>query len=605
MTSNLVATAEFILPGVDNHPYLPSFQLEPERWYLCSCGTLNCVGNCGRPVAETNCLNCGVALGQNHNVRAGVRLATAQDFLPPHGFHVSRAPPLLATFFVRNCSPVVTRFALLLNALALMNAALNPRTTPQEISQFLLTLPLTERKPDEDRRSFIQLLSNHIEVHLDLLCQLLVTTRHLSKTDKFRIGHMLLHQLLDSTEGSFIINRADYASESQAREEFENGLARLLLQQTNLGVELDNITGLSSALFRQSLLKNETSYWAYARRVFADRQSVQLDLARNGRLRLNFPFLNFLLDDDNGMRKLNALQYLGEALRFVALVRTVLLGEITLEEANRMSIAQGLEKITEIVSQKTIILDRGRPVASRDHVMHLFKGFKQLWDGFSQLENAEKKTFLDYFECQQVNVNVRPKTVLDPTAPLILICAGSELPETTFSCQLLRHAVEAASSIALTNFIRPLCRTVCGTTGSGRVRISCNSAAALADFDESLYAHVSTEKVDRFICDHVIDRFTLQLAESFAMTAVLGSAGSTIAEDLYLEVIPEFVFKDDVDSSKYLVVLERRSIVWQPSAIPPQMQELIIADLVMILLQFCSFLLLKFIFCITRRKIAV
>jgi hypothetical protein len=89
------------------------------------------------------------------------------------------------------------------------------------------------------------------------------------------------------------------------------------------------------------------------------------------------------------------------------------------------------------------------------------------------------------------------------------------------------------------------------------------------------------------------------------MTAVLGSAGSTIAEDLYLEVIPEFVFKDDVDSSKYLVVLERRSIVWQPSAIPPQMQELIIADLVMILLQFCSFLLLKFIFCITRRKIAV
>jgi hypothetical protein len=164
---------------------------------------------------------------------------------------------------------------------------------------------------------------------------------------------------------------------------------------------------------------------------------------------------------------------------------------------------------------------------------------------------------------------------LDETAPVILICAGSELPETTFSCQLLSHAVEAASSIALTDFIQPLCRA-----GSGRVRISCSSAAALADFDESLYAHVPTEEVDRFIRDHVIDRLTLQLAESFAVAAVLGSAGSTIAEDLALDVIPEFVFKDDMESGNYLVVLERRSIVWQPSSIPPQLQELILADLV-------------------------
>ena len=140
--------------------------------------------------------------------------------------------------------------------------------------------------------------------------------------------------------------------------------------------------------------------------------------------------------------------------------------------------------------------------------MNLFDGFKQLWARFSQLQNAEKKTFLDYFECQQVDANVRPKTVLEKTAPLILILAGSELPETTFSCQLLRHAVEAASSIALTGFIQPLCRV-----DSGRVRLSCSSAAALTDFDESLYAHVKTEEVDQFIRNHVIDRTTLQLAE--------------------------------------------------------------------------------------------
>jgi hypothetical protein len=139
----------------------------------------------------------------------------------------------------------------------------------------------------------------------------------------------------------------------------------------------------------------------------------------------------------------------------------------------------------------------------------------------------------------------------------------------------LNHAVEAASSIALTNFIQPHCRK-----DSGRVRLSCSCAEALADFDDSLYAHVSTEEVDRFIRDHVIDSATLPLAESFAMSAILGSAGSTIAEELSLDVIPEFQFKDDRESGNFLATLERRSLAWQPSSIPHRIQELILADLV-------------------------
>uniref|UniRef100_A0A0P4YE06 AAA+ ATPase domain-containing protein n=2 Tax=Daphnia magna TaxID=35525 RepID=A0A0P4YE06_9CRUS len=579
MATNLVATSQYLLPGIDNHPYLPSFTLEAMRWFVCNCGTLNCVGNCGHPTPESICVNCHVALSQAYpNPRAGVRRATARDFQPPTGIHVTRAATRTPTFAARNCSPVVTRFALLLNSLALMNAALNPRTEQHAIAHLLLTLPLAERQRVENRQSLIQLLSNHIIVHLDLLCQLLVASRpQLTMTDKFRIGHLLLHKLHASQDRSFLTRAADFANGTQARETFENGLTRLLAQQVNLAEELDQIAGQSdvaSKAFRQSFLHNETSHWAYARRVFADRQTLQLELARNGQLRKTLPFLNLLLDDENWMRKLNALQYLGEALRFVALVRTVLAGEITLEEANRMTIAQGLEKITDVVLQKVVLLDRGRPVATREHVMDLFEGFKQLWDRFSQLQNAEKKTFLDYFECQQVDVSVRPKTILDQAAPLILILAGSELPETTFSCQLLSHAVEAASSIALTDFIQPLCRV-----GSGRVRLSCSSAAALTDFDESLYAHVSTEEVDNFIRDHVIDRSTLKLAESFAMAAILGPAGSTIAEELSLDVIPEFLFKDDVESGNFLVSLERRSIPWQPSTIPPQLQELILADL--------------------------
>ena len=262
-------------------------------------------------------------------------------------------------------------------------------------------------------------------------------------------------------------------------------------------------------------------------------------------------------------------------MRFVALVRTVLQGEITREVVNRMSIGQGLDMIGDAVTQKAVILDRGRPVATRDHVAQLFNGFKQLWDRFSQLQNGEKKTFLDYFECQQVQVIVRPKELLDQSAPLILILAGTELPETTFSCQLLSHAVEAASSVAVTSFIQPHCRA-----GLGRVRLCCSSAASLSDFDESVFAHVSMEEVDCFIRDHAIDHTTLQLAESFAMAAVLRSAGSTIAEDVSLDAIPEFIFKDDTESNNFFVALERRSLAWQPSSIPPQLQDLILADLV-------------------------
>lgn len=64
------------------------------------------------------------------------------------------------------------------------------------------------------------------------------------------------------------------------------------------------------------------------------------------------------------------------------------------------------------------------------------------------------------------------------------------------------------------------------------------------------------------------------------MAAVLGPAGSTIAQDCSLDVIPEFLFKDDVESNNFLVVLEMRSAVRQPITIPNQIQELILADLV-------------------------
>ena len=126
----------------------------------------------------------------------------------------------------------------------------------------------------------------------------------------------------------------------------------------------------------------------------------------------------------------------------------------------------------------------------------------------------------------------------------------------------MSHAVEAAASIAQLSFVQPGCRAK-----SGRVELCFSNAADLADFDDSLYAHVSAQEVDGYIsdhvirdhvirdlvggdyvyCDHVIDVHTIGLAdEIFAMNAVLGPAGSTIAQDLRLGGIGEFFLKDDL-----------------------------------------------------------
>ena len=65
------------------------------------------------------------------------------------------------------------------------------------------------------------------------------------------------------------------------------------------------------------------------------------------------------------------------------------------------------------------------------------------------------------------------------------------------------------------------------------------------------------------------------------MTAILGFAGSTIVKNLSLDVIPEFIFKDDVESSNFLPSLWRDApFLGRRSSIPPQLQELILTDLV-------------------------
>ncbi len=449
LLSNLVSNPDFAaqcyLPGTDNHPFLPSFLREAYRWYICSCGAPNCVGDCGRPTPQSFCLNCRVPLAVRvHVPRPGVRTATILDFEDPRGLATSRVPSSNVAFTVRNKPAVVTRFCLLLNSLLLMNATLDCKTSDETIVKLLRTaLTPMERNNEkysagkqitENRRSLIQFLSNHIQVHLKILSQLLLAERpNLTRPDQFRIGHLLLHRLLYFQHDALKVDAQQFANNSQAREGYENALSELLARERHLETELDKIverSGEISRTFRQKLRDSETSHWTYAGIVSSNRLSVQLIFAREEDTRKKYPFLNLLLDE-NCSKKLNALQHFGGALRFIALVRTVLQNNITMNEAiNRMTIDQGLEKITEAVEQKAVLLDRGRAVSLRKHVQQLFDSFKLLWNSFSQIPNMEQNTFLDYFECQQVDGNIRPKSNLEENAPLILILAGTALPET-------------------------------------------------------------------------------------------------------------------------------------------------------------------------------
>ncbi len=85
------------------------------------------------------------------------------------------------------------------------------------------------------------------------------------------------------------------------------------------------------------------------------------------------------------------------------------------------------------------------------------------------------------------------------------------------------------------------------------------------------------------------------------------SAGSAIAEDFPLDAIPEFVFKNPfLELGNSLVVLQRKSIIWQPSSLrlSSVIQEPILADLFG-MSQFkitCLFLLFELIFLELQKK---
>ena len=62
LATDLNAASQCFLPGINDHSLLADFNLDRRRWYVCTCGTLCFVGNCGKPTPHSICTSCSTAL---------------------------------------------------------------------------------------------------------------------------------------------------------------------------------------------------------------------------------------------------------------------------------------------------------------------------------------------------------------------------------------------------------------------------------------------------------------------------------------------------------------------------------------------------------------
>lgn len=574
LVQNPWTTNNYHLPGVDEHVDIDLFRGSPEkfRWYVCPapCNYINYVGNCGRLVVESICNRCSRSLTRI----PGVRQATLQDFRSPTGFLLHWTPSACPAYRARNVTAIVTRFCQLLLSLAITQGVLTARLSPDQIDDMFSTIPDIDRPNVMDRQTLLELLLRYtitsLNVFFELHSGLNIRT---TITDRFKAAHLLLNRLSETQLDGLTTEAAQYAQTVQARERFELAITDFLSNHDYIINELQEGSRIERNIeIFKSELKENSQIWIYQPVIFVSRRSILLELTRAKSEAVRFPFLELLMDDVTAL-KLDALHYLGDAVRFLALVRTTLQRVVTRRDSIELTIGEGLRRIEEIVQGTPILLDRGHRVGSFEDIQKLFDGFSELWNRFSNIPNGGHQTFLDHFGCQEINLAAKPRSRIDETDLLVFVLAGVESPEGAFVAQLLDDAIAAASSVMLTDFVQPHCRK-----GSGRIMISCSDASCLSQFDACVYPHVPMEEVDRFIREHAIDQSTMNLAESYAMQTLLGSAGSTIAEDVGFDTLTEFVFQDLVETD-LLLSLQKLEAVWKPIQIPIELQAKIVADL--------------------------
>lgn len=523
ISTDVTTTDNFYLPGVGRCLNRPTDNATSKMFSrICECPHADILSNAQDDDVPSACKKCGcpIVTGDLH------------DTNPKKGFLFYWDPTSSPTYSLSSHEEMVCRLCQLLVSLAIAAGLMKCELRPEEVQQLI-----SGYRPEAiDHVSLGGLLSRNIMSNLNsFLDKYLRREVRLTLESKFRIIHLLLNSFLTSTLPSALTAEATCYIRTEARERFEAAISDVLRRNSDLLSELRRVRQLnwSSDEFGQAMDRN-SHLWPYQPRVQASRSTV-LDCLKRKEAD-QYPFLNMLVEDENQPKWpaiLNANTCLGDALRFVALVRTTLKGRITREEASKMKIKDGLMMIKDVVQHETIALDGGRKVSRLNDIKHLFDALRQLWSHFIAIPDTQGKTFLATSDPQ-----LKAKPTLSKNDSLMFVIAGVDAPQASFITELLNHAINAASSITTQSFLQQKCQSK-----SERAIISCSNAPLMQRFDECIFPHVACKEVDRFIRDNLIDEDTLDLAESFAKVAILGSSGSPISPDIVLEEIPTFVFK--------------------------------------------------------------
>ncbi|XP_071075531.1 E3 ubiquitin-protein ligase RNF213 isoform X3 [Desmodus rotundus] len=266
--------------------------LEGVQWYMCPNGHHCAVGECGRPMEQSVCIDCRAPVGgTNHVPRAGFTAAGTITDRTQTG-HVLGSPPSKDKVVVsdRELSPVVFLLARLLTHLALLLGAAH---SPQAVSGII-------HPPVEDPREFL-------ERHLHRDVEQLMRTLGRSVDDTVGVVHLVLRSLLSEQRlppghGSFPFN--EVLSTKEQRNAWEKCVETLIVPELE---HLDKALLTLNALLRGD---ERISSNPVAKLVFGDPVAFLPHLPRNSvahsskmwscRTRVTVEYVQHVVEQKNG-----------------------------------------------------------------------------------------------------------------------------------------------------------------------------------------------------------------------------------------------------------------------------------------------------------------
>ncbi|XP_047614339.1 E3 ubiquitin-protein ligase RNF213 isoform X4 [Phacochoerus africanus] len=191
-------------------------RLEGVRWYTCPNGHACSVGECGMPMEQSHCIDCGAPVGGiNHKPNSGFHVIQSTEDRTQTG-HVLGSPPPRGAAVVsdRELSPAVFLLLRLLTHLSMLWGAAQ---SAQEISHII-------KPPVRDPKAFLQ---QHIQRDLEQL------TRVLGKSadETVSVVHLVLGRLLAKQGCWGSLNFDAQLSTREKRNSWEKLVATVILPE--------------------------------------------------------------------------------------------------------------------------------------------------------------------------------------------------------------------------------------------------------------------------------------------------------------------------------------------------------------------------------------